>query len=272
MLTMLLILVGCSGPMTEDPWRGSLTDIEAELLLSGQCPAIPPTTVAMTDGEEYEADVKVPERTDVFVAGLLMLGQYPVGSYSTYFSFDFIETGAFGDAWCESHLSDVDYSGVFGRGSGVGFYVDAVLAGDRPAPLFLVAPPLNDEIFVIDAGRRMLDLHATDESAYVWVCVEQASGLPGWGPTSSRQGPWQGAAFVHVDDDGSGAPSDTFLRFDEVDCASEEDASDYSSESGAMYHRQDCDGIDNDFDGVVDEGAVDNDENGIADCLEEETW
>jgi hypothetical protein len=272
MLTMLLILVGCRGPITEDPWRGSLTEIEGDLLLSGQCPVSAPTTVAMTDGQEYEADVEVPERADVFLAGSLMLWQYPVGSFISFFDFDFIETGVFGDWFCDSHLPTGSDSGHFGRGSGVAFHVEGDLEGERPAPLFLVAPPLDGEVNVVDEDRNVLDLNAKRDPAYVWVCVEQASGLPGWGPTSSRQGPWQGAAFVHVDDDGSGAPSDTFLRFDEVDCASEEDASDYSDESGSMYHREDCDGIDNDFDGVVDEGAVDNDENGIADCQEEETW
>lgn len=73
---------------------------------------------------------------------------------------------------------------------------------------------------------------------------------------------------THVDDDGNGDPIDAFWGFASVDCATEEDAADTFDTNGWSTPAA-CDGLDNDFDGVVDEGGSDWNEDGVPDCQQE---
>ncbi len=120
-----------------------------------------------------------------------------------------------------------------------------------------------------------------------WVCTESYTG-----PVGTHYAPpdWTGVMFIHAElwelPDGSlryggttlsreyggvSLPLDVIVHLEDVDCARSEDAADPSTLDHYCYNwTADCDGIDNDLDGEIDEGVgVDRDGNGVADCMDD---
>jgi hypothetical protein len=134
--------------------------------------------------------------------------------------------------------------------------MDGTAAGSRLAPVFALSTTWETTLTYYIGGDDPLDL--SDGGFYAWVCLEEASDDP--------TGVWRGSVFAHVDAV-DGAPDDAFMTFDDADCTGrEEDAGDDWSTEGC-WTPADCDGVDNDMDGIIDEGADDHDGDGVPDCL-----
>lgn len=100
---------------------------------------------------------------------------------------------------------------------------------------------------------------------------------------------WRGSAYLQVEgwttsewgpitESGTGCgaeplPTDFFITLDGMGCAWGEDASWYNDTDYCTNWGSECDGIDNDLDGVIDEGQhaeeLDQDDNGVADCMDD---
>jgi hypothetical protein len=111
---------------------------------------------------------------------------------------------------------------------------------------------------------------------YGFLCIESLGAIPdpafpGDCP-AMQAASFRGSAFIHFEgwtvdaheqpDHGS---HNYFYPFDHVDCLTGECPCRYD-ELDQLQCRGQCDGLDNDLDGKVDEGALDADGDGIADC------
>jgi hypothetical protein len=259
----LFLLAACTS--SDYPgWRNSLDDIEATLLEDGTCPDAPPVQAAMTDGTRYEPEWRVRSEEDSWVSGIHSYneteadGSYTIVALSASDGGTLFECpwagGSGGEGGPSGDGDPDDPNGV------VTVDLDIHLAGAPAAPLFSAAPPIPGSSTLSIDGEEA-SWNTRDGTSYAWFCLEHAE--------DTSEGPdWSGAMALHLDDDGGRTPLDAFWAFDSVDCAYVEDAAD-SVDTNGWTTPADCDGLDNDFDGVVDEGASDWDEDGVPDCQQD---
>ncbi|MES2639062.1 MAG: hypothetical protein V4850_06250 [Myxococcota bacterium] len=256
----------CELALAVDPysnaWERSVEDVGARLETDGECPDVAPERVVMTNACAYAADPVTVDAMAAFVyASLWLEADPPERTLSVRFS----PNG--GAVACDVGADDASVFGEMGS--------DLLLADFRLDDDVAAAAPF----FVTSASGVDLEITRAAPMEDFWVDPERASGVYGWVCLEAAPGPaeieryapaaWRGSAFVHGDDL-DGAPVDLFLAFDSVACVGGEDASTrYGHTDGDPYFPGDCDGVDNDADGTVDEGAADRDEDGITDCLAE---
>lgn len=249
----LAILEACSpcptlgAPPDREGWQESVGEVEAAFEESRECPQSPPEEVVMSWGCSYEPDVEVFDASLTYIAGTARAGLNEVFIWMEIVE-DEVETSD-----CDGSIYDsLDERQVMAsRGASIYFVDDATML-----PHFF-GPEVSEVKYLQDGSKRGL--------SYSWVCLESAPGPAGnahyGGPTN-----WRGSIFMHSDDL-DGKPLDAFIAFDEIDCAwAGEDEGAGGDEWGSWD--ENCDGIDNDFDGEIDDGAVDADGNGIKDCNE----
>lgn len=97
------------------------------------------------------------------------------------------------------------------------------------------------------------------QNSYASLCLEA---FPPRDSTSDGPADWRGVAFFHGEHEETGEIADYLFPFDHADWVYAEDSSytDYPH----VYCTSDADGIDNDYDGIIDEPDTDGD--GIIDC------
>lgn len=265
-----------------------------------QCPDGPPELVSMLDGRLVELElVRLGEHGTRVVDGLVR--NWPDQLYTSLVAVEGKET-----ADCDS-LDYTTYSG----GSisqdapegvlAVGFRAFAKPDVESPVPFF--QDTADTGVSIDDYGfDAYANLGSTQDGtssswiskafpgdgaeAYAWLCVESA--LPD-DPLSFKASPatWEGSLFVHAeawtsDDSFATFPLDVYVDLEHIDCGHNEDALDYNNIADSFYKYDywywsvDCDGIDNDLDGLVDEYPTDGsvpilsaDGNDIPDCLDD---
>ena len=173
-----------------------------------------------------------------------------------------------------------------------GFQVPGAKPSGFAAGVFNDLTESTSEYATFSVLRLALGGPATGQVAWsgvfggAWVCTESYTG-----PVGTHYAPpdWTGVMFIHSElwelPDGSlrqggttlsreyggvDLPLDVIVRLEDVDCARSEDANDPDLNYYCYNWTRDCDGIDNDLDGEIDEGiGVDRDGNGVADCMDD---
>lgn len=243
-------------------WEQSVEDVGARLEAEGQCPDAAPEHVVMTNGCVYADDTVTVDATIAFLYAQLWLEADPP---ERRVEFRFSPTG--GEVDCELGATDTfEFVELGSEMLLVDFSADD--HGEAGGPLFLTSAT-NATLDITRAAtiEDPWDNPVEAEGVYAWVCLEATPGpeeVDHYAPAA-----WRGSAFAHADDL-NGAPVDLFLPFDGVACVYGEDAATvYGYRDGDPIFPSDCDAVDNDLDGIIDEGAADYDANGIADCLED---
>ncbi len=98
---------------------------------------------------------------------------------------------------------------------------------------------------------------------YAWLCIDRAEA-----PSELDPGPgaWRGNIFVHAELD-TGGIDDFLVTFDHADWVRTENTFTFDTGAQAYWCNSEYDGIDNDYDGVIDEGT-DLDGDGWSDCVD----
>ncbi|MDP2312979.1 MAG: hypothetical protein Q8P41_08745 [Pseudomonadota bacterium] len=263
---LLASLLGCAPcelslavDRASDGWERSVEAVRANFEADGTCPDAPPEPVVMRNGCAYGADVVTLDAAVGFFYA--ELSRWPA-SAGTERRVDLQLSPEAGDVACED---EVVYNAP---GAGLHVELSSRETTDAGAPLFLTAAGADSSLDVWrDIQLSEIDwARASADGSYAWLCLEAAPGPATIADLAPAD--WRGALFVHADalED---APLDLFLPLDGVACAWGEDASTrYGYRDGEPYFPGQCDGFDNDADGVTDEGAADRDGDGVADCLE----
>ncbi|MFZ5479297.1 MAG: hypothetical protein ACOZNI_21205 [Myxococcota bacterium] len=248
----------CPASSGDDEWTDAVAPQLAEFNESGTCPDTPPERGVMSWGCEYVPETQIVDGADRYIEASFWLRQEDAGTVASV-SLDIAEDPPY-EMTCTRSGVDSWHTRTSGDPT-LDLSVRVDLPGLWYPPVFVVLPdgaggfgryPTEEE----DPGRTI------GEGAYGWVCLESASG----GENSEGiQESWGGSAFFHADD-WEGSPLDVFVPLDEVNCVPDEVASTYDDGT----YGKDCDGIDNDYDGLVDEGAEDTDLDGTADCVDED--
>lgn len=267
-------------------WPAWVAELEVGVALSGACPSSPPEAVPARDGGLTEpvwfgldqaSGFRLKLRDSDGTTSVDVDGVDLAGAPTTC---EPDETGDRDNAW----RAAVDWPSY----GGFGFAVGAEGGARLPLPFFAASPwyPVWQGVPTTSTrawGELSIGDHADGPAAssrvdetYLWLCISDAGAAAtpyGWG-----QGTWTGSLYAHVDgwsDDGV-APRDFFVRLAEPACVYGEEASyryvdnGYAGEPSCYHFGSDCDGRDNDRDGVVDEGArVDPDGHGTPDCQED---
>jgi hypothetical protein len=113
---------------------------------------------------------------------------------------------------------------------------------------------------------------ADEDDGYGWLCLDRRGPIPQ--PAEpldcpySQAADWHGELFLHLEHwpDPARPTRNLYYAIEYADCAVGECAEYIHDEGGHVYL---CDGIDNDLDGLVDEGSEDIDGDGIGDCATE---
>lgn len=110
------------------------------------------------------------------------------------------------------------------------------------------------------------DVQMADEHrSYAWLCLEALPPVDGLYTTEAN---WRGVLFLHSETQHEGV-ADFLVRFERASCVTAENTVDHTRSDGRhdseRYCTGDADGIDNDYDGIVDEGP-DRDGDGEFDC------
>lgn len=235
-------------------WYAWAEGMKAEVQATGACPTYV-DDVAMSDGCVYSAE------TTVLEAPWAMLGHWRDDDleslYLVFSSSDQYEPG------CIEDDVTLPPDGAIGGDLGV----DVSTMGWPFVAASIEAYNPGGTLAASLGGSGHAESQVP-ESAYFLLCVDQAAPVPGYqhGPATA-----QGSLFVHVErwDEGGGAvPADYLVLFDHNDCALAEDARGLLCDGGVCWWPPYCDGIDNDYDGTVDDGAQDCDGNGVPDCQE----
>lgn len=254
MTSFVLLLVGaCSpcptiGPAPDrEGWQESVAEVEASFDETGECPQAPPEEAVMSWGCPYEPDVSIFDEASTFI-----LGKVRASLGETFVWMEIVEAEV--DGGCNTGTLEAVQASQEDAEQAAEAYFHA---GTTTLPQFF-GPDVSEAKIIRDGAEYGL--------SYSWLCLEAAPGPAGDAHYGEPSGEWRGSLFLHIDDD-DGRPVDAFVAFDEIDCAfGGEDEGAGSDEYGTW--EETCDGIDNDFDGYVDDGAEDADGNGIADCAE----
>lgn len=235
-------------------WMPWMDTQRAEFANAGECPDAPPERAVWADGCEYEveAEILAPER-------ITTLNRFSYGVMSFEMAFrDHLASSTDPDRYLggiQRHALEPTPAPVFHGGGGL----SAVEPGDT-----------GD--FTAELGMATSEGGTWDSAVYTyaWACLEVLEpAAREWGGADAS-----GSAFFHVETwrDGAFPPGNYFFLIEHNDEAFAEDASgQYYEYGGYTTWPGDCDGVDNDMDGEVDEFADDCDGNGVADCLEYET-
>lgn len=132
--------------------------------------------------------------------------------------------------------------------------------------------PCNEH--AIQAGAQTF---GASPGSYMWLCIDSVSPDD---PTNFGAGTatWDGLLFFHTEEHPNVAedgPLDVVFRLHHIGCSGEEDASWLADTDYCVNWGFDCDGLDNDLDGLVDEGQasadypLDADGNGTPDCMDD---
>ena len=252
MWPLLWVLTGCEpcpkyGPNTVDEaWQEHVAEIEGEFALSGECPSEPPEEVVTSWGCGYEPEIVEFDEGDRYIRARATLG---VSGFSLFVTV--IEGSQ--DFGCD------DTS--FGR------LIDARYEGRQLSALAEESSSIPPTFLQgSDGAVRFLQEGIESRSSYSWICLAQAPG-PSGAEYRAPSDAWQGSAFVHGDATAEAPTVDAFVAFGHIDCVEGGEDEGAGSDYYGTWDEH-CDGIDNDFDGQVDEGAVDFDSDGIADCNE----
>lgn len=288
------VFVGCRPSTTPPPttsstgdpdgWKDWVSSVEQEFLATGACPTQPPDQVAMLDGTMVEPDLVVLGDAD-----LVAEGEYNITSYG-YTFVDLATTTASGFNSCDHYFNFMGASGDGDIGLGFGAIFHSIVVPpffesslnahslEHPFSATLVRDVVFDGESITVIGYAVSQ---GGDGSYMWLCMDAVHG-----PEDYFIGPaeWSGSVFVHVEKwfrdsttplvsltEDPLPPKDFFFRIGTIDCAYGEDA---SMGIGDCYNwsERDCDGIDNDLDGVIDEGSLDGldaDGNGVPDCMDD---
>ena len=254
MWPLLWVLTGCEpcptyGPGTADEaWREHVAEIEGEFAQSGECPSEPPEEVVTSWGCGYEPEVTVFEEGARFVLA-------SAGHTATDLFVSATVLSTTDNLGCDSLTPE--------------YTLDRQNAGIDRLQLSVHASSPDLPAFVSDIEIASVTSYTDGRStggSYSWICLAQAPG-PSGAEYRAPSDAWQGSAFVHGDATAETPTVDAFVAFGHIDCVEGGEDEGAGSDDYGTWDEH-CDGIDNDFDGQVDEGAVDSDSDGIADCNE----
>lgn len=290
---MLLLLLSCThegtkglapdldtGTYVTEPWGDPdwdavddwLDTYTAEIRAAGVCPTEPPQEVMQLSGRLRP--VKLETFEALAVRGMLRKG----GSVDEFHLYTSPNEYVGGEAWetCDEVIGGAEVWLDRGQKSFGGSDRDGEYSG--PPYLIDLGGSVNRGDLPGASGQHyyMANTGYVDESsetrgaAYILICLDEAPGAIGgilhsdleWGPAL-----WRGVALVHTEYP-TGFKSDWFWPIGEITCGYAENAGTFHATEDIGVYFEDCDGIDNDLDGTVDEGAEDDNHNGVPDCQE----
>lgn len=258
-------VAGCAEPLTfgdcplpsqeyasqaSQAWFGWAEEQAAAFEDSRTCPTELPASVPTSDGCDYPPEAAM-------IDGYTAIELESYESYGNSFAVEFSDVWPVGGCVAEEGIA-----------TGLAVSVDQTsLPVAATSGFWVIAGALHQGGVVSQDGVSSEFEHGL----LGWLCIDGYTGstTPEPGPE-----PASGSLYLHVEhwDDPERAPADLFLVIDHNDCAPAEDASGEPEPTGGSYYPPywrwpyDCDGVDNDLDGVVDEYAVDADADGVPDC------
>ncbi|NOY26965.1 MAG: hypothetical protein GXP62_13935 [Oligoflexia bacterium] len=290
-LAMLACTIGCRQKQ-QQTWAQYVDDVETTLQETGHCPLGPPKLVP-----QYGDNPRVPGPRGLSSSAEFSFGGLEWVPDTTRVYLDM------GPAWQESGYDNyedcIPDGGTTDTIEGVtsfGIAFSAFLPdGSHAAPMVLDTVSLTDDpvnsggsdgFLVFPRGTETTVASPTDFASRMVLCLEEAVGPRGFDGKSPAD--WRGSAYFQVDswradgdvitESGTGSdaqplPTDFFFKIDGIHCAWGEDASWRRDLNYIVNWGSQCDGIDNDLDGVIDEGQhfneMDLDNNGVADCMDD---
>lgn len=283
---VLWTVLGC-GPPDYDGWQDYLAAVQERFEQDGTCTGLTGLPVSMMSGHAYRADP-----TEIGKSPLDTLGGVSVYSSGATVGARWTSEPYDEGAGCEAMVAGG--GGLWDEFAGNSTArLSAVLSESVELPHLVVSTDpydLEAEIplaFTFSYGVSAWEsIQVLLGHTYSWACIDSAAGSSGYeaGPAS-----WSGLAFAHAETwtlpDGSTLPGgstlpdhlgggelplDLLLDFADIDCAGSENASWSESPEYCYNWGSQCDGIDNDLDGEIDEGeGLDNDGNGVPDCQDD---
>lgn len=289
MSILLWTVLGC-GPPDYDGWQDYLVAVQARFEQDGSCDGLTELPASMMDGNAYESDPLLlggdgsgesgqfhATLSFQYFAATATGGQgvesVPCEQRSPYTAAEATQFGEAGMVVEMASYPDVQFPQLRWTGDAL----DGDRFGDSSTWLDVAAfAKLGDE-FIWDSAFG----NETDSCA--WICIDSIVG-----PAGTEDGPptWRGLVFAHAETwtlpDGSTLPGGSTLPDElgggelpldlaDIDCANSENAS-WSEDPEYCYNwGSQCDGIDNDLDGEIDEGdaSLDSDGNGVPDCQDD---
>ena len=241
----------------------------AAILATGACPTAPPDEIVQLDGTMGPVRLEDFEPVDTF-------GTVNVESIRIHYTVGGSDGGP-GETWDSDDCWDWDHGNLYDLPSGgiaFGASAEAGLADlDGPVPLVSVARGVIfrhdgagypwEEGVATAIGELSGPDYSTPGAAHGIVCLDSFAPPP---TLNGGEAPYRGAVLLHMEF--PSITSDIFWTFDRVDCAYAEDAGTRHDDYGNASYEADCDGLDNDLDGEIDEGAEDRDSDGGSDCLQ----
>lgn len=268
-------------------WKEHVLGLQAEFQATRRCPDDIPKRVAMLDGTLYKPNPIVVDTDgeDVYswawvdsrMEGLRMELTVQGGAGDRPCAKDYWYDGAYldGDYWDDGDIGFTLTSYTYGEHIVSPFYfqtAEASVHGGRLSGSVDLRDPCYSATIQATAS-----LHGSPPGSYMWLCIDSVSPDD---PLNFGAGTatWEGLLFFHTEEHSNvseDGPLDVVFRLGHIDCSGEEDAGWLSNSHYCVNWDFDCDGLDNDLDGIVDEGQtsdtypLDADGNGTPDCMDD---